>query len=66
MALEKVYRCDLCGEYTDMKKSSVLRVGKRDWRPEDYVGLDVGPCCAGKPVSDMLAVAAERDAGFVR
>lgn len=65
MALEKVYKCDLCGEFTDKNKSSVLRVGKRDWRPEDCVVLDIGPCCTEKPVSDVLAVAAERDAGFV-
>ena len=66
MAVEKVYKCDLCGEFADLRQSSVLRAGKRDWRPEDCVVIDIGPCCAGKPVSDVLAVAAERDAGFVR
>ena len=60
MAVRKVYGCDLCGQERD--RAELMRLGVRglDDRPEDADNVDVGPCCAGKPVSDVLAIA--RDA----
>jgi hypothetical protein len=60
MAVSKVYSCDLCDQ--DWSRKEITRLGVRgfDDRPEDADLVDVGPCCAGKPVSDVIAVA--RDA----
>jgi hypothetical protein len=57
MAVEKVYRCDLCGEFVQRAQLARLGVRGLDDRPEDADLVDVGPCCTGKPVSDVLAVA---------
>lgn len=60
MAVEKVYRCDLCGEY--VAKDALVRLGVRklDDRPEDADSVDVGPCCYGdKPIVDVILHGAE-------
>lgn len=59
MAVEKVYRCDLCGEFVDRKELKRLGVRGLDDRPEDSDTVDVGPCCGEKPVLDVIAHGAE-------
>ena len=58
MAVSKVYSCDLCDQ--EWPRAELMRLGVRglDDRPEDADNVDVGPCCHGKPVDDVLAVAA--------
>lgn len=55
MAVEKVFKCDLCGEFVTKDELATVRVGLREWRPEDYVVVDVGRCCAGRPIADLIA-----------
>lgn len=59
MAVSKVYTCDLCGQPAE--RAGLARLGVRglDDRPEDADNVDVGPCCRDKPVSDVLALAAD-------
>ena len=59
MAVEKVYRCDLCGEY--VTRDALKRAGVRglDDRPEDADTVDIGPCCHTRPVADLLIHAAQ-------
>lgn len=66
MAVEKVYKCDLCGEYAH--KDALRRLGVRTYadRPEAAEVIDVGPCCYLKPVSVVLDAAAARDATTVK
>ena len=59
MAVEKVYKCDLCGEFTDRAELRRLAVRTLEDRPEDADMVDVGPCCKDRPVSDVLAHGAE-------
>lgn len=61
MAVEQAYRCDLCGELVHKDALSRLRAGQLDWRPEDFTPVDVCPGCCAKPVTDVLAKAAERN-----
>ena len=65
MAVEQVWKCDLCGEFVHKDALSRLRAGRIDWRLEDFHPVDVCPACTGKPVSDVLTVAAEMDEGMV-
>lgn len=60
MAIEKVYKCDLDGEF--VAKDAVRRVGVRiiEDRPENADWLEVGPCCYGRPIGDLMAKAAEQ------
>jgi len=55
MAVEKVYKCDLCGEF--VQRDELVRFGVR-WladRPEDADTVEVGPCCGERPVIDVIA-----------
>lgn len=56
MSVEKVYKCDLCGEFRE--RPALMRLGVRglDDRPEDADNVDVCADCHGKPVSDVMAV----------
>lgn len=60
MAVEKVWKCDLCGEFAH--KDAIRRLAVRTVadRPEDADWVDVGPCCYQQPVSDVLTLAAEQ------
>lgn len=55
MAVEKVYRCDLCGEFVERGELKRLGVRGLDDRPEDADNVDVGPCCGEKPIVDVIA-----------
>ena len=68
MAVEKVYKCDLCGEFVPKANLSTVRVGDRGMRDEDYETVDVGPECSERPVRELLAHAADKLAasGLVR
>lgn len=54
MAVEKAYRCDLCGELVHRDALRRLGIRTMDDRPEDADNVDVGPCCYGKPITDAL------------
>ena len=60
MAVEKVYKCDLCGEF--VHKDALRRVGVRtiDDRPDAADWVDVGPCCYSRPLSDVILHAARQ------
>ena len=60
MAVEKAYKCDLCGEF--VHRDALRRLGVRTMndRPEDADLVDVGPCCYSRPVSDVLGHAARQ------
>ena len=60
MAIETTYKCALSGEFVTKDELVTLRVGLRDWRPEDYVLVDVGRCCRDKTVADVLEHAESR------
>ena len=55
MAVEKVYKCDLCGEFVQRGELMRLGVRKMDDRPEDADLVDVGPCCGERPVIGVIA-----------
>lgn len=59
MSVEKVYKCDLCGEYVHRDVVRRLAVRTMDDRPEDADNVDVGPCCYQRPVNDVLLHGAE-------
>lgn len=59
MAVEKVYRCDLCGEFVERGELVRLGVRRLDDRPEDADMVDVGPCCGMKALLDVIAHGAE-------
>jgi hypothetical protein len=61
MAVEKAYRCDVCGELR--KPEDLTRHGIRhlDERPEDAENVDVCRDCArGRFISDLHEIAAGR------
>jgi hypothetical protein len=60
VAVEKVYKCDLCGEFTARETLMVVRVGMPDDRPEDAERIDVGPECRGRLVGELLTVYEDR------
>jgi hypothetical protein len=55
VAVEKVYRCDLCGEMVARDQLVRLGVRRLDDRPEDADMVEVGPCCGQRPVLDVIA-----------
>jgi hypothetical protein len=57
VAVEKVYRCDLCGEQVERGELVRLGVRKLDDRPEDADVVEAGPCCGQRPVLDVIALA---------
>lgn len=59
MAVEKQFRCDLCGEIMRKDSVRVIRVGTLEDRPDAGERIDVGPECEGRPVSDLIAKYAE-------
>ncbi len=58
MSVEKVYKCDLCGEYAQRGGLSRLGVRTLDDRPEDAENVDVCARCGDRPVGEVLAAAA--------
>ena len=60
MAVEKVWKCDLCGEFVHQDALRRLGVRTLDDRPEDADIVEVGPCCWGRPVNDVILHAAEQ------
>lgn len=54
MAVEKVYKCDLCGEFVPQGKLRVLRVGLVEDRPEICERIDVGPECATRLIAEVF------------
>jgi hypothetical protein len=58
VAVEKVYKCDLCGEFVHKDAVRVARVGVLADRPEDCDRVDTGPCCWGRPIADLVSYAA--------
>jgi len=63
MAVEKVYKCDLCGELVPRGQLTVIRAGTPDDRPEDATRVDAGPECHGRPIADLLATARDLAGG---
>ena len=59
MSVEKVFKCDVGGEFR--KREELMRLGVRglDDRPEDADNVDVCDEHAGRPVSEVLAIAAD-------
>jgi hypothetical protein len=55
VAVEKVYRCDLCGEMVARDQLVRLGVRRLDDRPEDADMVEAGPCCGQRPVLDVIA-----------
>lgn len=55
MAVEKVYKCDLCGEYAGKDTVRTVRVGDRGMRVEDYVPVDVCGACEARPIGSLAA-----------
>jgi hypothetical protein len=55
VAVEKVYRCDLCGEMVARDQLVRLGVRRLDDRPEDADMVEVGPCCGQRLVLDVIA-----------
>lgn len=62
MAVEKVWKCDLCGVFVE--KDELRRLGVRTVadRMEDADVVDVGPECHSRPLSEVLVIAAEHRA----
>ena len=60
MAVEKVWKCDLCGEF--VSTNALRRVGVRtvEDRPDAADWVDIGPECHGRPLSELLTIAAEQ------
>ena len=58
MSIEKVYKCDLCGEFR--QREQLVRLGVRllDERPEDAENVDACLACRDRPVSDVAGAAA--------
>lgn len=59
MSVERVYKCDVGGEFR--VRAELMRLGVRgmDDRPEDADNVDVCSEHAGRPVSEVLAIAAD-------
>lgn len=58
MAIEKIYKCDLDGEF--VTRENVRRVGVRliADRPDNADWLEIGPCCYHRPISELMMKAA--------
>ena len=63
MAVEKNFKCDLCGEFLRKDTVRVLRVGTLSDRPEDGERFDVGPECEQRPLADLIALFARERHG---
>ena len=59
MAVEKIWKCDLCGEFTPAGTLRRVAVRLISDRPDGADWVDVGEECHGKLIGDLLAVAAE-------
>lgn len=55
MAVEKQFKCDLCGEFIRKDTLLVVRVGTLEDRPDAGERLDVGPECQDRPLQDLFA-----------
>ena len=57
MSVEKVFKCDVGGEFR--KRGELARLGVRtmDDRPEDADNVDVCAEHADRPISEVLAIA---------
>ena len=59
MSVEKVFKCDVGGEYRPRGELTRLGVRTMDDRPEDADNVDVCAEHAQRPISEVLAVAAD-------
>ena len=59
MSVEKVFKCDVGGEYRPRAELTRLGVRSMDDRPEDADNVDVCAEHAQRPISEVLAVAAD-------
>ena len=59
MSVEKVFKCDVGGEYRPRGELTRLGVRSMDDRPEDADNVDVCAEHAQRPISEVLAVAAD-------
>jgi hypothetical protein len=60
VAVEKVFRDDLTGEYVPKGSLMVFRVGLLSDRPEDCERIDIGPGSHGRPISELVTLFGER------
>jgi len=58
VSVEKVFKCDVGGEFRPRAELTRLGVRSMDDRPEDADNVDVCAEHAGRPISEVLAVAA--------
>ena len=58
MAVEKAYKCDLCGEFCKRSEFRRIAVRTADDRPDGATWVDIGPECHGRPVSEVITQAA--------
>lgn len=58
MSVEKVFKCDVGGEFRPRGELTRLGVRTMDDRPEDADNVDVCAEHADRPISEVLAVAA--------
>ena len=66
MATEKIWKCDLCGDFVSPGDLRRLSVRTAEDRPESGDVIDVGPECHARPISEVLTLAAEHGKEFVR
>ena len=59
MSVEKVFKCDVGGEFRPRGELTRLGVRSMDDRPEDADNVDVCAEHAQRPISEVLAVAAD-------
>jgi hypothetical protein len=59
VSVEKVFKCDVGGEYRPRAELTRLGVRSMDDRPEDADNVDVCAEHAQRPISEVLAVAAD-------
>lgn len=56
MAVEKVYRDDLSGEFVPEKTVMVFRVGQTKDRPEACERIEIGPGSLNRPISELVTL----------
>jgi hypothetical protein len=58
MSVDKVFRCDICGEIR--QRGELVRLGARlmDERPEDADNVDVCGDCQARPIAEVVGVMA--------
>jgi hypothetical protein len=59
VSVEKVFKCDVGGEFRPRGELTRLGVRTMDDRPEDADNVDVCAEHADRPISEVLAVAAD-------